>query len=70
MARARKENAELQNKLEEMFTEYQDLKRERATLARSVVTAGHAHGRNSNVSSKVSMRRFEEEIWLMVSSRS
>ncbi|KAF8834678.1 hypothetical protein BDN67DRAFT_874259, partial [Paxillus ammoniavirescens] len=35
-ARSRRENAELQNRLDEAVSEYQDLKRERATLVRSV----------------------------------
>ena len=69
-ARARKQNAELQNRLEEVLTEYQDLKRERATLARSVVTASHAHGRSSNLGLKVGIPCFEEESRLMVFSRS
>ncbi|KIJ15322.1 hypothetical protein PAXINDRAFT_99543 [Paxillus involutus ATCC 200175] len=36
--RSRRENADLQNRLDEAVSEYQDLKRERATLVRSVST--------------------------------
>ncbi|KAF8552468.1 hypothetical protein OG21DRAFT_115617 [Imleria badia] len=57
-ARLRKENAELQNELEQVLTEYQDLKRERAALARSVITAGHAHGRHANLGLKISSTLF------------
>ncbi|KAG9311600.1 hypothetical protein JVU11DRAFT_7809 [Chiua virens] len=38
-ARVRKENAELQNRLEEVLTKYQDLKRELATLVRSLTVS-------------------------------
>ncbi|KIJ63768.1 hypothetical protein HYDPIDRAFT_112714 [Hydnomerulius pinastri MD-312] len=43
-ARSRNHNAELQNHLDEAISEYQDLKRERATLMRSVSNAS-ASGR-------------------------
>ena len=55
-ARVRKENVELQNRLEQMLTECQDLKRERATLARSMLTVGHPYGHNANLGLKVSSR--------------
>jgi len=53
VARVRRENAELQNKLEEVISQYQDLKRERATLARSVVAGTYMHGRNANPGFKI-----------------
>ena len=60
-ARVRRENAELHNKLEEVMTEYQDLKRERATLARSVVAGAHMHGRSANLGFKVGLRSLDKE---------
>ncbi|KAI9568720.1 hypothetical protein HD554DRAFT_2172197 [Boletus coccyginus] len=49
--RVRRENAELQSKLDEVSTEYEDLKRERAALARSVVT--ESHGRSANPNTRI-----------------
>lgn len=53
VAQFRKQNADLQNRLDEATSEYQDLKRERATLVRSVSTAS-AYGRAPKLISKVS----------------
>ncbi|KAH0834935.1 hypothetical protein J3R83DRAFT_10623 [Lanmaoa asiatica] len=49
----RRENVELQNKLEEALTEYQDLKRERATLVRSVTTAAHTPLQSADLGPKI-----------------
>lgn len=69
-ARVRRENAELQNKLEEVLTEHQDLKRERATLARSVVASAHTHGRSANLGFKVGLQPLDKESRLTIPSRS
>ncbi|KAF9220751.1 hypothetical protein BS17DRAFT_786453 [Gyrodon lividus] len=50
-ARSRRENAELQNRLDEALSEYQDLKRERATLVRSVSSVS-VYGRAPKLISK------------------
>ncbi|KAG6379865.1 hypothetical protein JVT61DRAFT_10425 [Boletus reticuloceps] len=54
VARLRKDNAELQSRLEEVLIVWQDLKRERQS--RSVASAGHTHGRNANLGLKVGLR--------------
>ncbi|KIK89064.1 hypothetical protein PAXRUDRAFT_687753 [Paxillus rubicundulus Ve08.2h10] len=51
IAHSRRENAELQNRLDEAVSEYQDLKRERATLVRSVSTVS-GYGRTPKPISK------------------
>jgi len=66
-ARVRRENAELQSKLDEVSTEYEDLKRERAALARSVVTG--SHGRSANPSFKVGLWPLNKEKWLIIPPR-
>jgi hypothetical protein len=66
----RRENVELQNKLEEVLTEHQDLKRERATLARSVVAGAHTNGRSASLGYKVGLRPLDNESRLTIPSRS
>lgn len=68
-ALARKENVELQNRLEEAVTEYQDLKRGRATLVRFVSTVADAHRRSAR-GSKVGLQLSGKSPRLIIPSRS
>lgn len=59
-ALARRENVELQNRLEESLTEYQDLKRGRATVVRFVNSAADARRHTAHLGSKVGLATLGE----------
>lgn len=62
-ARVRRENADLQNRLDEVVTECQDLKRERATLVRSATTDSvHVRGPRVTINSCPTGR---VSVWLL-----